>query len=110
MNYLLLKPNIESLWLAHPRLSSTWEGRQTNEHVTNSKDELNIQSSASLSGQNARVKDPEQSSSASEKDHGKQNMKAEKDHPEAPTPVIGMNDERGQVSRIALFFRVIFDR
>lgn len=103
-NSLLLKPNIEPLWSAHPRLSSTWEGRQTNEHVTNNEDKLNVQSSASLSGKNARAKRSEQSSSVSEKDHGKQNTKAEKDHPEAPAPVIGMNDERGQVIQIALFF------
>ena len=38
------------------------------------------------------------SQGTSEKDSGNQNEQAQKDHPEAPGPVIGMNDERGQVS------------
>ena len=32
-----------------------------------------------------------------EKDAGNQNEQAKKDYPEAPRPVIGMNDERGQM-------------
>lgn len=97
-------------WTAAPsRFSSTWEGRQASEHVTNSKDELNVQSSAFSSGKKARASDLENSSATSEKDHGNQNEKAKKDHPEAPSPVIGMNDERGRVSRIVPLLRAIAD-
>lgn len=91
------------------RFSSTWEGRQASEHVTNSKDDYNVQSSASLSGKKARASESEQSSAASEKDHGNQNEKAKKDHPEAPGPVIGTNDERGGVSCLIFLFGIIVD-
>lgn len=37
----------------------------------------------------------ESSQAASEADQGNHNERAKKDHPEAPGPVIGMNDERG---------------
>jgi hypothetical protein len=37
-------------------------------------------------------------SSATSEKGGELNKKAEKDHKEAPRPVIGMNDERGGVS------------
>lgn len=92
--------------LTLPRFASgTWEGRQLEEHVTNRKDELNVQSSASKSGVQERAAgDSEQSSAISEKDHGDQNKKAKKDHPEAPGPVIGMNDERGGVRYFSFSF------
>lgn len=82
-----------------------WKGRQPSEHVTNRKDGLDIQSAASNAGQKDRSKGvPDESSSGhsqatTEKDKGNQNEQAQKDHPEAPGPVIGMNDERGQVSK-----------
>lgn len=59
-----------------------------------------MQSSASKSGARARAQEDEHSGSGatSEKDPGNQNEKAKRDHPEAPGPVIGMNDERGGVS------------
>ncbi|KAL8737403.1 MAG: hypothetical protein Q9181_001710 [Wetmoreana brouardii] len=74
-----------------------WSGRQPSEHVTNRKDELDVHSGASKSGARQRITDNEHegSSAASQKDPGKQNEKAKRDHPEAPGPVIGMNDERG---------------
>ena len=78
---------------------SGWTGRQPSEHVTNRDDELNIQSGASQSGKRERASgDEKQSQATTEKDKGNQNEQAQKDHPEAPGPVIGMNDERGQVS------------
>ncbi|MCJ1455435.1 hypothetical protein MMC28_005790 [Mycoblastus sanguinarius] len=91
---------LRSLLLTPTRLYATgtsdWTGREPHEHVTNCKDELNIQSSASQSGKKARASDQEnQSQATSEKDSGNQNEQAKKDHPEAPGPVIGMNDERG---------------
>ncbi|KAL8697401.1 MAG: hypothetical protein Q9201_007140 [Fulgogasparrea decipioides] len=77
-----------------------WSGRQPSEHVTNRKDELDVHSGASKSGARQRYTDNEHegSSAASQKDPSNQNEKANKDHPEAPGPVIGMNDERGGVS------------
>ena len=79
---------------------SGWAGRQPTEHVNDRVDELDVQSSASKSGKRQRVGDSEHvgSSATSEKDPGNQNEQAKKDHPEAPGPVIGMNDERGGVS------------
>ena len=79
-------------------LSGTWDGRQAEEHVTNRKDSLDIQSAASKSGKQTRAEDSHQSGATSEKDTGNHNERAQKDHPEAPGPVIGMNDERGGVS------------
>lgn len=106
----LNRTKARSLSTASFRLSSTWEGRQASEHVTNSNDELNIQSSASSSGQKSRANDSGHDSATSEKDHGNQNEKAKKDHPEAPGPVIGMNDERGQVSLMIPLVRPVVDR
>lgn len=92
----------------HLRLASgtsDWTGRQPQEHVTNKKDELNVQSSASKAGQDERAKgNANDSQATTEEDAGNQNKQAKKDHPEAPGPVIGMNDERGQVS--SCFFLV----
>ena len=79
--------------------TSDWSGRQPQEHVSNRKDELDVQSGASQSGKRERVGGNEnESQGTTEKDSGSQNQQAKKDHPEAPGPVIGMNDERGQVS------------
>lgn len=86
-----------------------WSGRQPSEHITNRTDNLNVQASASHSGQEDRSKgDPStseggggHSQATTQKDKGNQNEQAQKDHPEAPGPVIGMNDERGQVIPLA---------
>ena len=67
--------------------------------MTKSTDELDIQSSASKSGTRARAEGSKQSDAISESDSQKSNEKAKKDYPEAPGPVIGMNDERGGVSQ-----------
>ncbi|KAG6995431.1 hypothetical protein G7Y79_00045g081020 [Physcia stellaris] len=72
-----------------------WDGRQPHEHVTNSENELDIQSSASKSGKRQRAEESHPTSAATEKDTGNDNAQAKADHPEAPGPVIGMNDERG---------------
>ena len=79
--------------------TSDWSGRQPQEHLSNRKDELDVQSGASQSGKRERATDNENASQGTtEKDSGNQNEQAKKDHPEAPGPVIGMNDERGGVS------------
>lgn len=77
-----------------------WTGRQASEHVANRGDELDVHSGASQSGKRERASsDEKQSQATTEKDRGNQNEQAKKDHPEAPGPIIGMNDERGQVRR-----------
>ena len=45
-----------------------------------------------------REKGKEGSQAISQKDEGSHNKRAEQEKPEAPKPVIGMNDERGGVS------------
>lgn len=99
----LLQPATKSRYLSTslPR-SAGWEGRKGDEHVTNRDHELDVQSSASKSGARQRAGEGPTSSAANEKDIGNQNAKAKKDHPEAPEPVIGMNDERGRVSEYHL--------
>ena len=81
------------------RGNSGWDGKQPEEHVTNRKDKdtLDIQADASRTGHEERAKDSTHSQATSERDAGKNNEKAKKDHPEAPGPIIGMNDERGGV-------------
>lgn len=80
-------------------LTSDWEGRQPSEHTTNRDDDANVEVSASKSGAAERAAGSEGNSSATaQEDKGNHNKKAKEDHPEAPKPVIGMNDERGQVS------------
>lgn len=82
------------------RLASSWEGSQPDDHALNRSDELDVQSEAVRSGQRERAGESGPGSSATtEKDPGNQNKEAKKDHPEAPGPVIGMNDERGGVSK-----------
>ena len=83
---------------AGSKTGSNWHGRETEEHAVNRKDELDVQAYASQSGGRERASgDERQSQASTEKDSGNQNEQAKKDHPEAPGPVIGMNDERGQV-------------
>lgn len=60
----------------------------------NRTDEKDIQSAASQQAMREKENDDSQSRGISEKG-AEDNKKAEKDRPEAPKPVIGMNDERG---------------
>lgn len=93
----LCKPRLATANL--PRLVSS-EGARPDDHALNRKDELDVQSKAVRSGQRERAGASEPTSSATiEKDPGNQNKEAHKDHPEAPGPVLGMNDERGGVSK-----------
>lgn len=78
------------------RAGMGWEGSDGKEHTTNKKDTLDVQSSSSKAGKEARAEDAHNSSATSEKDETNANARAQKEHPEAPL-VIGMNDERGGV-------------
>ncbi|KAI9771943.1 MAG: hypothetical protein M1835_006336 [Candelina submexicana] len=90
-------------------LSTSNYGTKQDRHVTNKPDELNVHSSASASGKRQKATGDGQSSATSERDPKNDNERAQKDHPEAPGPVIGMNDERGPggVDGKAVVVRVI---
>ncbi|MCJ1410024.1 hypothetical protein MMC19_004109 [Ptychographa xylographoides] len=83
-----------SLTTTRPLFGTEPGSTKSSDHTTNSKDELDVQSSASKSGARARAEGSTNSSATSEKDTRNDNERAQKDHPEAPM-VIGMNDERG---------------
>jgi hypothetical protein len=86
-----------------PRLGSSWGGAKQEDHALNRTDELDVESKAVHSGQRERAGESGPGSSAATgTDPGQQNKKAKEDHPEAPGPVIGMNDERGGVSKSAV--------
>ena len=71
-----------------------WKGRTPDDHAVHRKDRLDVQSDASQSGMEEHQTGESGSQGLNRKDDGQYNKKAEKDHPEAPQPVIGMNDER----------------
>lgn len=60
----------------------------------NRTDEKDVQSAASQQAMEEKKSGDSQGRGISETG-GEENKKAEKDRPEAPKPVIGMNDERG---------------
>ena len=64
----------------------------------NRADEKDTQSKPSHQGMREKDEGDSQALGVSEKG-GEDNKKAEQDKPEAPTPVIGMNDERGGKGR-----------
>lgn len=66
----------------------------------NRTEQLDPQAKASQSGMAAHDKGEEGSQGLSRKDEGAFNKKAKEENPEAPGPVLGMNDERGGVSGI----------
>jgi hypothetical protein len=79
--------------------SMKWTGDQPGDHVTNDPDgkAYNVRHDASKEGREERASGESESNAISEKDGKGENAKAKEDHPEAPGPVIGMNDERGGV-------------
>jgi hypothetical protein len=66
------------------------------------RDRLNVQGDASQEGMKQRQEGQEGSQAISGKDEGSNNKRAKEDRPEAPEPVIGMNDERGKLSLMLL--------
>jgi len=65
-------------------------------HATDKKDQLDVQSKASGEARREKAASGDSPSQAtSQSDHTNANKRAKEDHPEAPGPVIGMNDERG---------------
>lgn len=72
-------------------------GDKSSKHANMVSETNNVQHDAAKEGQAERASG-DGSAATSERDDTNQNAKAKKDHPEAPGPVIGMNDERGGVS------------
>jgi len=97
-------PTVRRLSCGTPLQKKSPPGSPDSEHATKEKDAHNVQSDAVREGKQERASG-EGSSAATEKaDGGKAqgedgNKKAERDNPEAPKPVIGMNDERGGKGR-----------
>ncbi|KAJ9665263.1 hypothetical protein H2201_004554 [Coniosporium apollinis] len=64
------------------------------DHTTNKKDNLDVQSNNSAKGVEAHSKG-EGGTATSQADERNNTERAKKEHPEAPDVVIGMQDERG---------------
>jgi hypothetical protein len=88
-------------------LGQKWEGSSTADHaVERSKDKRDItdpQTESSASGLKEKkeswgVSDESKQGAVTERDGLKQEREAEKEFPKAPKPIIGMNDERAEVS------------
>lgn len=71
-----------------------WKGRSPEDHVVHRQDELDVQSQAAQSGMKEHQSGQTGSQGLNRKDEGEFKKKAKQEHPEAPDPVIGMNDER----------------
>lgn len=76
--------------------TSGWKGRHGDEHAVN-RDGLDVQSEQSHKAMKEHESLQEGSQAISRKDEGDNNKRAKEDHPKAPEPVIGMNEERGSV-------------
>ena len=57
---------------------------------------LNVHASASQQGKAERASGSTSSQATSQRDVRDNNKRAKEEHPEAPEPVIGMNEERGR--------------
>lgn len=83
--------------------TSGWKGRQGDEHTVK-RDGLDVQSEQSHKAMKKHESLEGGSQAISRQDEGDNNKRAKQDHPEAPDPVIGMNDERGKVSVACLIY------
>ncbi len=72
-------------------------GSKPKDHVTRGRDDHNIQIDNSRAGREAK-KNGNGGCATTEKDIHHSAASAKKKIPEAPTPILGMNDERGAVS------------
>lgn len=77
-----------------------WTGRQPEDNTVRETDSNNVQQDAVRDGKADRASSDaadsgNKSGATSEKDVKNNNQKAKEENPEAPGPVIGMNDERG---------------
>ncbi|KAI4720317.1 hypothetical protein E4T48_03499 [Aureobasidium sp. EXF-10727] len=70
------------------------EAYPDDEHATDKKDKLDVQSANAAEGQKAKSRN-EGGTATQHKDANNSTAKAKKENPEAPDVVIGMQDERG---------------
>jgi len=92
------------------RVTDRWSGASTEDHIINKVkkgDTTDPQAEAAVFGQQERkenmgIADRTKSQATTERDLGRNNKRAKEDHPKAPEPIIGMNDEKGQVSLYSL--------
>jgi hypothetical protein len=91
-------------------MTDRWSGASTEDHTINKAkkgDTTDPQAEAAAFGQQEReenrgIADRTKSQATTERDLGRNNKRAKEDHPKAPEPIIGMNDEKGQVSLYSL--------
>lgn len=82
--------------------SATSGGAPTGtQHATDTSDELDVQSSGAKQGQRDKAAG-QGGQAATQADERNNNQRAKDENPEAPGPVLGMNDERGGVSSFAM--------
>lgn len=88
-------------------LGQEWKGSSTDDHaVERSKHKRDItdpQTESSASGLKEKkeswgVADESKQGGVTEREGLKEERQAKKEHPKAPEPIIGMNDEKGEVS------------
>jgi hypothetical protein len=93
-------------------LGQEWKGSSTDDHVVerskHKRDITDPQTESSASGlkekkDSAGVADESKAGAVTEREGLKQERQAKKEHPKAPEPIIGMNDERAQVSATCPF-------
>ena len=93
----------------HYELPANGIGSKPKDHVTKTWDKNNIQNTYSYDGRetkmnvdalrrNGREEEEMGGAAITQRDRHGANRRAQRDVPEAPGPVIGMNDERGAVS------------
>lgn len=88
-----------------------WSGTSTEDHAldrTKRGDITDPQMESALSGQQERaenefIADRSKSQATTERDLGSNNRRAKEQYPKAPEPVIGANDEKGEVSLLLPF-------
>lgn len=89
-----------------------WKGSSTQDHAVNRasrNDTTDPETAAAQQGREERaenegIADATKSGATTERDLRQNNKTAKKEHPHAPEPIIGMNDEKGGVSHLDLFF------
>lgn len=95
-----IKPTSQIRSISTTQSLSAWTGRQPEDNTVRETDSNNVQQDAVREGKQDRASSDasdgaNKSGATSEKDVGNMNKKAKQDHPEAPGPILGMNDERG---------------
>lgn len=89
-----------------------WKGSSTEDHAVNraAKNDITdpevegVASGRAEKQQNSGVADSAMSGATTERDLGRNAKRAKEEHPKSPEPIIGMNDERGEVSFLTKLF------